>query len=289
MSGSALQAPAGAAAYCRTQGLGGIVQQDALGGGATGAVQRLTTASGASVVLKWLHGAPSGFAAGEAAGLRALASTRARGGPRVPEVLVEDSSWLLLEDLGCGIRDDRWWQGLGHALAALHEQTAPSFGFPCPTFLGTTALDNSQERDGWRFFAERRLLPLARLALAQAPELLDGVRSICTRLPQLVPAQPPSLQHGDLWSGNLHVSAGQEPALVDPACAYGWAEADLAMTTLFGGVPPALLAAYQERRGLDGGYAERIPLYNLVHLLNHLLLFGSAYAPGVAATIARFR
>ena len=72
-----------------------------------------------------------------------------------------------------------------------------------------------------------------------------------------------------------------EAVLVDPAAYWGWPEADLAMTRLFGGFDEAFYDAYQELRPLEPGWEQRVPLYNLYHLLNHLNLFGSAWLPRV--------
>ena len=94
----------------------------------------------------------------------------------------------------------------------------------------------------------------------------------------------PSLLHGDLWSGNAGFLADGTPVVFDPAVYYGDAEADLAMTELFGGLPRELL------RGLPGGAADRRGglsarrvLYNLYHVLNHLNLFGGGYRPQAEA------
>lgn len=59
------------------------------------------------------------------------------------------------------------------------------------------------------------------------------------------------------------------------------AEADLAMTELFGGFPPAFYHAYREAAPLQPGYEVRRDLYNLYHLLNHLNLFGRSYFSAV--------
>ncbi len=68
-----------------------------------------------------------------------------------------------------------------------------------------------------------------------------------------------------------------EPCLIDPAVYYGHREADLAMTRLFGGFEPAFYDAYAEARPLDPGHEDRLPIYQLYHLLNHLNLFGGGY------------
>ncbi|MBC7207602.1 MAG: fructosamine kinase family protein, partial [Methyloversatilis sp.] len=95
-----------------------------------------------------------------------------------------------------------------------------------------------------------------------------------------------SLLHGDLWHGNAGMVDGQ-PAVFDPAVHYGDREADYAMTELFGGFPISMYAAYQKSAPLDAGAASRRGLYRLYHLLNHTLLFGSAYLRETERTAAR--
>jgi fructosamine-3-kinase len=52
---------------------------------------------------------------------------------------------------------------------------------------------------------------------------------------------------------------------------------DLAMAQLFGGFPPAFFAGYAGEWPLPPGAGERLPIYNLYHLLNHANLFGGGY------------
>ncbi|MDH3466059.1 MAG: fructosamine kinase family protein, partial [Gammaproteobacteria bacterium] len=93
--------------------------------------------------------------------------------------------------------------------------------------------------------------------------------------------------HGDLWSGNVLFSS-DGPVLIDPAAHYGWAEADLAMTKLFGGFSPEFYRAYYAFNPLPPGFGDRVDLYNLYHLLNHLNLFGSVYHGRVMQVVAHF-
>jgi len=103
------------------------------------------------------------------------------------------------------------------------------------------------------------------------------------------PKQPASLIHGDLWGGNAMAGPQGEPAIIDPAAHYGWAEAELAMTTLFGAFPKNFYSAYQAVRPLAPGFTERFDLYNLYHLLNHLNLFGAGYLSQVTSVLRRYR
>ena len=98
----------------------------------------------------------------------------------------------------------------------------------------------------------------------------------------------PSLLHGDLWNGNYLVGNDGEACLIDPAVYVGHAEADLAMTELFGGFPQRFYVAYNEANPVDPGYRERRDLYNLYHLLNHLNLFGGGYLGSVREILRAF-
>jgi fructosamine-3-kinase len=97
------------------------------------------------------------------------------------------------------------------------------------------------------------------------------------------------LIHGDLWSGNAMTDSQGCPALIDPATHYGWAEAELAMTSLFGSFPDEFYQSYNEVRKLEPGFRSRFPVYNLYHLLNHVLLFGQGYLGQVKAIINRYK
>lgn len=239
--------------------------------------------------LKRRRDMPASFFAAEARGLAALASA---GGLRVPAVWCHAPQALLVEDLGAGTRGPGFALRAGAGLARQHRNHGARFGLEHEGWCGNTLQDNTPDSDGHRFFAERRLLPQARRA-QRAARLdhadLARVERLCSRLPGLVPAQPPVLLHGDLWSGNLHCCEHGEPALIDAgALHHGWAEAELAMLTLFGDPGAALFRAYAEHAPLEPDWRERAPLYNLYHLLNHLNLFGSGYLGAVQSVLQRF-
>jgi fructosamine-3-kinase len=145
--------------------------------------------------------------------------------------------------------------------------------------------------NGLDFFRERRLRPQIRWSKEQGlltSADLQSCDKLLARLGDILPDQPPGLLHGDLWSGNLISDSKGNPALIDPAVYYGWAEADLAMTDLFGRYPDLFYDAYCEVNPLHSGYRERFSLYNLYHLLNHLNLFGRGYLPSVRETLAKY-
>ncbi|WP_369915673.1 fructosamine kinase family protein [Xanthomonas sp. NCPPB 3005] len=252
-------------------------------------LHRLTLRDGRDAICKRRRAMPADFFAAEVRGLDAL---RAAGGLRVPQVYAQGEDWLLLEDLGAAVPHPHFARLAGEGLARQHRVRGGHFGFDHDGYIGDSPQDNGADRDGHRFFVERRLRPQAERALRNAalvPADMARLERLCVRLPQLIPTQPPMLLHGDLWQGNLHCAGDGLPALIDAGAAhYGWAEAELAMLTLFGEPDPQLLRSYAEHAPLAKDWRERAPLYNLYHLLNHLNLFGDGYLQAVRAVLARY-
>lgn len=244
---------------------------------------------GRAAIAKVRSDAPQGFFDAEARGLAALQASRTL---RTPEVFSVGTHGIALEDLGAGHASDDDWQRAGGALARMHAIAFDRFGFDRDGWCGDSPQDNTCDDDGVRFFVERRLRPQAQRATASGffdASDRDALDRICERLESLVPRAPAVLVHGDLWIANLHACANGELALIDAGAAHhGWAEADLAMLTLFGAPPPAFFDAYETASGVDAGWRERAPLYNLYHLLNHLNLFGASYLAAVRAVLRRY-
>ncbi|WP_077530221.1 fructosamine kinase family protein [Vreelandella utahensis] len=258
-----------------------------IGGGSINDAARLTLEDGRILFLKTHPSPPAGFFEAEAAGLQALASANA---VRIPEVVAVAEEGLILEWLD-GRPGGDFARQLGEQLAQLHSTTANEFGFERDNYCGLTPQPNPRMRDGFRFFAEARLLHQGRMArdsgrLGQAD--IRQLEWLAGRLDRWIPEQPASLIHGDLWSGNIHCGPAGEPVLIDPATHYGWPEADLAMTTMFGSQPRGFYEAYLANSSVAQDWEERAPLYNLYHELNHLNLFGGPWAGGVRKTLKRF-
>ncbi len=259
-----------------------------LSGGSINTVVHVSFTNGDPVVLKFNKQSPADFFVREAGGLALLADG---DGPPVPDVLAFGATFLLLAEVPEADLGPEAWPQFGRAMAALHARCATHFGLPYDNYIGLTPQDNALTDDGYVFFAQRRLQPQVEAAHAQGllrSEHRRQLDRLIDRLPYLIPPQPPSLLHGDLWSGNVIAGPGGKLWLVDPAVYYGWAEADLAMTMLFGSFPQAFYRAYSEARPLAPGWRERLPIYNLYHLLNHLNLFGPSYLPGVEQVLLRF-
>lgn len=255
-------------------GLPAVVDARLLSGWEVGRVWAAELRDGRWVVVK----ATAYDARLEAEGLDAL---RAAGGP-TPEVLGVAPHVLVLAHVGGGRhRDaDADAEELGAAVATVHRQLGPSFGWRRDNVIGPLPQDNTPT-DAWvPFYVERRLRPY----LGDLPdELADRLRAAFDGpLPDLLDHEvAPSLVHGDLWSGN--VVAGRW--LIDPAVHHGDRELDLAMLELFGGVSEPLARGYASVWPLDEGWERRRPALQLYHLLVHVRLFGSSYLRGVASRL----
>jgi fructosamine-3-kinase len=194
--------------------------------------------------------------------------------------------WLELRAAG-GDADAR----LGVELARLHAMTGTAFGLPRDNAIGATPQRNAESGDWPAFWRDRRLG--AQLELAQRNgergQLLDRGRRLLECVGNFFAghAPAPSLLHGDLWAGNRASLASGAPVVFDPAVYYGDAEADVAMTALFGGFSPAFAAAYAAERPPAAGAGMRRDLYNLYHVLNHLNLFGGGYRAQAESMIDR--
>jgi len=260
-----------------------------LGGGCIADAAVAVFADGSKVFVKQAAALPGMFEA-EAEGLRTLAAARAI---RVPRVLAVGADALVLELIEPAPRGAAFAEDFGRRFAALHRRGGKACGFPRDNFIGATPQPNRpldarwedaapDDGSGWPdFFLERRLRFQARLAGqrgdgGELERLLDRAEA---RIRELLAGaiEPPGLLHGDLWGGNYIVDERGEACLIDPAVYYGHREADLAMTRLFGGFDGAFYAAYEEAAPPAAGHQERLPIYQLYHVLNHFNLFGGGY------------
>lgn len=232
--------------------------------------------------------------AAEAEGLAQIARSDTVRVPRpVSHGAGAGPSWLVLEHLELRPGDERSMSRLGRNLARMHRVRAARHGWHRDNTIGATPQVNTASEDWVAFWRERRLGFQLKLAASRG----HGGRLIAAgeRLLEVLPSffrgytPPPSLLHGDLWSGNAGQTAGGEPVIYDPAVYYGDREADLAMTELFGGFPREFYDAYNAAWPLAPGYAKRKHLYNLYHLLNHLNIFGGSYRGQVEATLGLLR
>jgi fructosamine-3-kinase len=270
-----------------------IQRRTPLGGGSISDTARIDTTAGA-FVLKSLVDAPAGLFRSEAAGLMALGASGAT--LTVPQVIVcHDAAppFLVIEYLASGRRAGDFDERLGRGLAELHRTTSARYGFEMDNFCGATPQVNTWD-DSWvAFYGRERLgrqIERARRAGLMSRADTVAVESLIGRLDRWLPepAHGPSLVHGDLWSGNLHVDASGRPAIIDPAVYFADREADFGIMTLFGGFGARVFEAYDEVFPLDPEWRDRNGLYQLYHLLNHLNLFGQAYHGQVMRIVTRY-
>ena len=272
-----------------------IVGSDPVSGGDINRAYRLTLADGMRVFLKTNAGKDVSFFEAEAGGLTAIAGSGSIGVPRVLGLGTDadHGAFLLLEWIDSAKPAGDFWENFGRRLAALHRaETADltpggRFGFTAGNYIGASPQANMPCERWVDFFRERRLAPQFKMA-ARWFDAADRRRidRLMERLGDtLEEPERPSLLHGDLWSGNFIVGPDGEAWLIDPASYVGHAEADLAMTELFGGFGSAFYSAYRESAHIRPGYERRRGLYNLYHMLNHLNLFGASYLGGVRSAI----
>lgn len=193
-------------------------------------------------------------------------------------------AYLLMEYLEPTAKAPNFWQQFGAYLAALHRNTQMQYGLDEDNYMGSLPQRNTLKSDWVNFFVENRLMPQVMLAREHgllSEQDVQQFENLYTKLDDLLPTEQPALIHGDLWSGNFLSGPQGRAFIVDPALYYGHREAELAMTTLFGGFDAAFYNAYYEAWPLLPGWRNRLDIYNLYPLLIHLNLFGSGYLASV--------
>lgn len=255
-----------------------------LGGGCINHASQLKTTAG-NFFLKWNSGGISDMFVREAESLQELA--KAESELHIPRVYMaappqgQLHAFLVTEFL----RPPEQSQSaideqLGRGLAQIHRYQSEKFGFYHDNYCGSTPQDNHWQSDWTTFFAEQRIGALVKMIRSKRgldSREEDVYDRLLQKLPQLVDHQPaPSLNHGDLWSGNYMYSE-QGPALIDPASYYADREFDLGMMGMFGGFSSRVWDAYHEEFPLESEWKDRHELYKLYHFLNHDYLFGGGY------------
>ncbi len=242
--------------------------------------------------IKWNSFSQHDFFEMEALGLRLLCDCRVI---RIPEMISHGTylnrQYLVLEHVETGAPSANFWEKFGIALARLHGYGIDRYGFECDNYIGKLPQKNNWN-DSWiDFFIENRLH--AQLGLASYHNLIDPstarkFESLYAKLPGILAEEPPSLLHGDLWSGNYMVDHQGDPVLIDPAVYYGNREIELAFTKLFGGFDKKFYSAYQAEYPLTEGFMDRMDIYNLYPLLVHLNLFGTSYLGSIQQILRRY-
>ena len=270
-----------------------------ISGGDINEAYGVTLTGGQCIFMKTNAKENLSFFTAEVVGLTAIARTKAIGTPHILGMGTDEDrggySFLLLEFISGKSRSRNYWEDFARQLAAMHRASTVGlvsdgkYGLDSNNYIGRHDQINTGH-DSWTgFFRDCRLEPQFQDAAPyfdredqkRIIRFLDHMDEI------LVEPEYPSLLHGDLGGGHVITGNDGNAWLIDPAVYVGHAEADIAMTELFGGFPPAFYDAYQEAAPLQPGYECRRDVYNLYHLLNHLNLFGRMYLPEVKRVVGR--
>lgn len=223
-----------------------------------------------------------------------LAYLREKTQMPVPTVHFYGEDMILMDFvLDSGVLDDATQTHAADILAALHSITAPQFGMERDTVIGPFSQPNTRGGDWVAFFAEQRLLYMAKAAMDDgmlSAEQYGKTEKLAAKLGNLINPRPvPGLLHGDIWSGNILVGRGCINAFIDPALYYGDREAELAFLTLFDTFGEPFFRRYNEHYTISPDfYKERRNIYNLYPLLSHARLYGSHYTKAAMAVIDRY-
>lgn len=212
-----------------------------------------------------------------------LSLLRGRSPLTVPEVIRSTPRVLVMEFVEHrGGASDEGRVELAEGLAALHANSGDAFGLDRDTLIGPLEQPNGRLPSWREFYAERRIRHFARVA-ADSGHLPTALRGRCLRAADRLHAwidddEPPTLVHGDLWSGNVLWRNGRLAAVIDPALHYADREVELAFMDLFGSFGEAFWGRYHAVRPIRDGFWElRRHAYRLFPLLVHVTLFGESY------------
>ena len=281
-----------------------IVASSSIGGGCINDAEVVTLSDGRTFFVK--SNPNHNLFEAEAVGLATIKTSDAI---RVPNVVTTGTTrlglhFLILEQIKPGRPSKDFFETFGRSLAQMHRADINKFslqpklshldhyGFASDNHIGSTVQLNTWTSSWVEFFAEYRLGYQLKLAAENgyAKQLQREGKSLIASLDELIGQtyEPPSLIHGDLWSGNFMVSSSDEAVLIDPAVYFASRECEFAMTKLFGGFNSQFYSAYNEAYPLNDDWETRVEIYQLYHLLNHLNLFGASYLDQCLATIRKF-
>jgi protein-ribulosamine 3-kinase len=271
----------------------GLIEIKSIGGGSINDTSKVTVNGNRHFFLK-LNSASRlpGLFEKEKNGLEFLRRTYAM---TIPEVIIcmeaGDQQLLLLEWIDAGHTTKQFWKNFGKQLAQLHLSTNDYFGFPEDNYMGALPQSNTFKKNWVDFFVQHRLQPQVKMAIDKQHlhgNKVSGFESLYKKLDTIFNSEPPSLLHGDLWSGNFLCDKKETPALIDPAVYFGHRSMDLAMTTLFGGFDKAFYEAYQYHTPLPANYSDQWEICNLYPLLVHLNIFGISYLRDIELILKKF-
>lgn len=228
----------------------------------------------------------------EAKGLEILSETKTISCAGVIGVCeLESHQVLILNYIPSAEKENNFFANFGVRLALLHQHTAPYFGLDHDNYISRLPQKNNKEFSASDFFINQRLLPQLDFAMTHqtiTKDLRIKFDTLFLKMESLLPNEPSSLIHGDLWNGNFIVGEDGYVVLIDPAVSYFSREADIAMTKLFGGFEESFYDSYHKAFPLQPQWEKRIPLWNLYPLLVHVNMFGGSYLNDLKASLKLF-
>ncbi len=267
-----------------------VVSMRPVGGGDFATAYRATLDDGRAVFAKTHTNPPPGFFSREAADLKWLAEPGVCNVATVIGVADGAPACLVLDWIDIGGRNtDSGEEDFGRSLARLHKSGAPSFGRQDGRTTGSQALPNEPCQTWAEFYADRRLIPLAKISRdrsALTPTTINKLEALADRLDEFGASdESPARLHGDLWAGNRVVDQSGKSWLIDPASHGGHREFDLAMMQLFGGFGREAFQAYDDEYPLADRWQERVPLHQLAPLIVHAIKFGGGYGSAIDSAL----
>lgn len=269
-----------------------ISRLESVGGGSINRAGIMQTSEGPFFV-KWndAHAYPQMFDL-EMKGLDLLRSAEA---VYVPQTFATGTdgqqAFLIMEWIEPGKRISGFYGDFGQRLAALHRHQADAYGLGYDNYIGSLPQQNTRHEKWVDFFIEERMEPMVQMARDKG--LLDRVligqfEKMYGRLEGMLPEEPASLMHGDLWGGNHMTGPDGTVCLFDPAVYYGNREMEIAFTQVFSGYRAEFYDAYENQWPIQPGFEERKGIYQLWPLMVHVNLFGTSYLPPVKSILQVF-
>lgn len=215
---------------------------------------------------------------------------------RVPKVicLPDSESDLLLIEFVPNRRGEKGFDyQFGRRLAQMHQTlTAEKYGWHSDNYLGASLQRNDRCADWTKFWMTHRFHPQIERVAAEFADVQIACMELADSIERFLnayAAHPPSLIHGDLWSGNFWADENGAPVMIDPACYHADPVAELGMLTLFGGVDESFFRGYWEIMPQPNAAETAIVIYRFYHLINHLNLFGLPYLTQVELELANLK
>ncbi len=184
-----------------------ILAYQPISGGDINEAWRIETTSGIYFLKQHQQPPTHNFLEIEALGLKTLANSQTIKTPTIFAAgNINGTAYLLMEYLPPVIHNKSGWEILARQLAALHQTTQENFGLDHHNFIGSLPQQNHYHKTWSEFYVTERLKPQVKMAadrrLLNANDL-KMFEKLYQEIPAICPEEPPSLTHGDLWSGNF--------------------------------------------------------------------------------------